>query len=156
MTDKQRKLRLGAFLRANGNHTAAWRHPDAQADIGVNFAHYKEVAQIAEAAKSDMLFLADGVAVRENTDNIASLKRSGRPVSFEPITLYSALSAVTSNIGFVATASTTYYEPYHVARLFASLDHLSGGRAGWNVVTSWSDAEAHNFGREAHGYRYGG
>jgi alkanesulfonate monooxygenase len=150
MSNTKRQLRLGAFLQANGNHMAAWRHPDAQADIGVNFNYYKQAAQIAEAAKFDMIFLADGVAVRENIDNIESLKRSGRPVSFEPITLYSALSAVTRNIGFVATASTTYHEPYHVARLFASLDHLSGGRAGWNVVTSWSDAEAHNFGRDSH------
>jgi N-acetyl-S-(2-succino)cysteine monooxygenase len=150
MMSGERQIRLGAFLQTNGNHTAAWRHPEADADIGVNFARYKKMAQIAEAAKFDMIFLADGVAVRENIDNIETLKRSGRVVSFEPITLYAALSAVTQNIGFVATASTTYYEPYHVARLFASLDHISGGRAGWNVVTSWSDAEAFNFGRDSH------
>jgi N-acetyl-S-(2-succino)cysteine monooxygenase len=147
---RTRQIKLGAFLQPNGNHTAAWRHPDAEPDLGLNFAQYKKMVQIAEAAKFDMLFLADGVAVRENIGNIETLRRSGRVVSFEPITLYSALSAVTQNIGFVATASTTYYEPYHVARLFASLDHLSDGRAGWNVVTSWSDAEAHNFGRDSH------
>lgn len=82
MSDRKSKLRLGAFLQANGNHAAAWRHLDAQPDIGVNFSHYKDMAQIAEAAKFDLIFLADGVAVRENTSSIELLKRSGLPVSF--------------------------------------------------------------------------
>ncbi len=157
MAEQKRQLRLGVFLQANGHHIAAWRHPGANADLGVSFAQYKELAQKAEAAKFDMIFLADGVAVRENADNTESMSRSGRAVTFEPLTLYSALAAVTEHIGFVATASTTYNEPYHVARKFASLDHMSGGRSGWNVVTSASDAEARNFGLEKHvehGKRY--
>ncbi len=157
MAEQKRRLRLGVFLQANGHHIAAWRHPGANADLGVSFAQYKELAQKAEAAKFDMIFLADGVAVRENADNTESMSRSGRAVTFEPLTLYSALAAVTEHIGFVATASTTYNEPYHVARKFASLDHISGGRSGWNVVTSASDAEARNFSLEKHvehGKRY--
>src|ERR1700722_20310701 len=157
MADDRRQLRLGVFLQANGHHIAAWRHPGANADLGVSFAQYKELAQKAEAAKFDMIFLADGVAVRENADNTESMSSSGRAVTFEPLTLYSALAAVTDHIGFVATASTTYNEPFHVARKFASLDHISGGRSGWNVVTSATDAEAKNFGLEQHvehGKRY--
>jgi alkanesulfonate monooxygenase len=150
MSSSKPKLRLGAFLQANGHHVAAWRHPGTQADVGVNFGHYRELAELAERGKFDMVFLADGVAVRERSDDDAAFVRLGRVTSFEPLTLYSALSAVTKHIGFVATASTTYNEPYHVARLFASLDHLSGGRAGWNVVTSHSEAEALNFNRDAH------
>jgi N-acetyl-S-(2-succino)cysteine monooxygenase len=107
------------------------------------------LAQTAERAKFDMAFLADGVAVRRD-HNLESLSRSGQLVHFEPLTLLSALSAVTEHIGLVATASTTYNEPYHIARKFASLDYLSGGRAGWNVVTSASEAEAKNFNRDKH------
>jgi len=151
------QLRLGAFLYPTGHHIAAWRHPDAQADAGSNFAHYVELAQLAERGKFDLIFLADGVGTR-GTDIEALSRTATRYVAqFEPITLLSALAAVTHNIGFVATASTSYNEPYHIARKFASLDHISGGRAGWNLVTSSSEHEAHNFGREehyAHGERY--
>src|SRR5258708_31290429 len=104
-----------------------------------------------------MVFLADGVAVRERGGNREALSRSGKMVHFEPLTLLSALSAVTEHIGLTATASTTYNEPYHIARKFASLDYLSDGRAGWNVVTSGTEAEAKNFQREQHmehGLRY--
>jgi alkanesulfonate monooxygenase len=157
MTVPVKQLRLGAFLQANGHHIAAWRHPGASADLGVSFALYRALAQQAEAAKFDMVFLADGVAVRENSESTDAMSHSGRAVTFEPLTLYSALAAVTERIGFVATASTTYNEPFHVARKFASLDHISGGRAGWNVVTSATDAEAKNFGLDRHvehGQRY--
>jgi alkanesulfonate monooxygenase len=157
MAEQKRRLRLGAFLQANGHHIAAWRHPGASPDLGVSFAQYKALAQKAEAARFDLIFLADGVAVRENSENTEAMSRSGRPVTFEPLTLYAALAAVTEHIGFVATASTTYNEPFHVARKFASLDHISGGRAGWNVVTSASDAEAKNFSLDQHvehGKRY--
>jgi FMN-dependent oxidoreductase (nitrilotriacetate monooxygenase family) len=143
------QLKLGAFLMNTGHHAAAWRHPDAWAESGLEFSHYKQLAQIAERAKFDLVFLADGVAVRRD-QNIEALSRSGQIVHFEPLTLLSALSAVTEHVGLVATASTTYNEPYHIARKFASLDYLSGGRAGWNVVTSASEAEAHNFNREKH------
>jgi FMN-dependent oxidoreductase (nitrilotriacetate monooxygenase family) len=157
MTGQKRQLRLGAFLYPTGHHVAAWRHPKAQADAGSNFAHYIGLAQVAEAAKFDLIFMADGVGTR-GTDIEALSRTAIRYVAqFEPITLLSALSAVTKNIGFVATASTSYNEPYHIARKFASLDHISGGRAGWNLVTSSSEHEAHNFGRDehyAHGERY--
>lgn len=141
-----RQLKLGAFLMAGGHHVAAWRHPEAPADAGLDFSHYKRLAQIAEAAKFDALFVADSIAAPR--DDIAS--RMARSAYFEPLTLLSALSAVTERIGLIATATTSYNEPYHVARKFASLDHLSGGRAGWNLVTSDNAAEAQNFGREQH------
>jgi len=151
------QIRLGAFLYPTGHHIAAWRHPDAQADAGSNFAHYVALAQAAEAAKFDLVFMADGVGTRG--DDIEALSRTAQRyvAQFEPITLLSALAALTKDIGFVATASTSYNEPYHIARKFASLDHISGGRAGWNLVTSASDHEARNFGRDehfAHGERY--
>jgi N-acetyl-S-(2-succino)cysteine monooxygenase len=149
MTTHKGQFKLGAFLMNTGHHVAAWRHPDADADGGLDFTHYKWLAQTAERAKFDMVFLADGVAVRRD-HNLESLSRSGQLVHFEPLTLLSALSAVTEHIGLVATASTTYNEPYHIARKFASLDYLSRGRAGWNVVTSASEAEAKNFNRDKH------
>ena len=149
MSIQKGQIKLGAFLMNTGHHVAAWRHPDAWAEHGLKFAHYKKLAQTAERAKFDMAFLADGVAVRRD-HNLEALSRSGQLVHFEPLTLLSALSAVTEHIGLVATASTTYNEPYHIARKFASLDYLSGGRAGWNVVTSASEAEAHNFNRNTH------
>jgi FMN-dependent oxidoreductase (nitrilotriacetate monooxygenase family) len=150
MSRQGEKLRLGAFLYPGGHHVAAWRHPDAQADAGVNPIHYKRLAQVAEAAKFDLVFLADGVSVRG--DDIDALSRTATRYvgQFEPLTLLSALSSVTERIGLVATASTTYNEPYHVARKFASLDHLSAGRAGWNLVTSADEREAYNFSRESH------
>ncbi|HMK78294.1 MAG TPA: LLM class flavin-dependent oxidoreductase [Xanthobacteraceae bacterium] len=147
---RREKLRLGAFLYPGGHHVAAWRHPKAQADAGVNPGHYKRLAQAAERAKFDLIFLADGVSVRG--DDIDALSRTATRYvgQFEPITLLSALSSVTERIGLVATASTTYNEPFHIARKFASLDHLSGGRAGWNLVTSADEREAYNFNRESH------
>ncbi len=141
-----RQLKLGAFLMATGHHVAAWRHPDVPANAGLDFAHYKHLAQVAEAAKFDALFVADSIAAA--TGEVAS--RMARSDHFEPLTLLSALSAVTEHIGLIATATTSYNEPYHVARKFASLDHLSGGRAGWNLVTSDNAAEALNFGRDEH------
>ncbi|GLV56807.1 monooxygenase [Dictyobacter sp. S3.2.2.5] len=149
MGTRQGQFKLGAFLQNTGHHVAAWRHPDSRADGGLDFAHYRQLAQTAERAKFDMVFLADGVAVRRD-QNPESLSRSGQIVHFEPLTLLSALAAVTDHIGLVATASTTYNEPYHIARKFASLDYLSHGRSGWNVVTSATEAEALNFNREQH------
>ncbi|OLU28409.1 LLM class flavin-dependent oxidoreductase [Pseudomonas sp. PA27(2017)] len=145
MTRSTRQLSLGAFLMATGHHIAAWRHPDVPADP-LDFSVYKRTAQIAEAACFDALFVADSVAAP--TDAIAS--RMPRSAHFEPLTLLSALSAVTERIGLISTVTTSYNEPYHVARKFASLDQLSGGRAGWNLVTSDAAAEAYNFGRDAH------
>lgn len=146
MTTATRQIKLGAFLMATGHHVAAWRHPEVPANAGLDFKHYKHLAQVAEAAKFDAIFIADSIAAA--TGDLAS--HMARSDYFEPLTLLSALSAVTEHIGLIATATTTYNEPYHVARKFASLDHLSSGRAGWNLVTSDAAAEALNFGRDSH------
>lgn len=146
MSQAPRQLKLGAFLMATGHHVAAWRHPDVPANAGLDFKHYKHLAQVAERARFDTLFVADSVAAA--TGDIAS--RMARSDHFEPLTLLSALSAVTEHVGLISTVTTSYNEPYHVARKFASLDHLSGGRAGWNLVTSDAAAEAQNFGRDEH------
>ena len=148
MARRDAKLRLGAFLMATGHHVAAWRHPRAQADGGVNLRHYAEIARTAERAGFDMMFLADSAAVWDASPE--ALSRMARADHFEPLTLLSAIAAVTERIGLVATVTTTYNEPYHVARKFASLDLLSGGRSGWNLVTSANEAEAYNFGRDQH------
>ena len=143
------QLKLGVFFNPTGHHVASWRHPGAQIDAGINLQHYIEITQTAERGKMDMIFFQDSVAVRRA--NIEAVSRSAQYVAnFEPITLLSALAMVTSHIGLTATASTSYNEPYHVARKFASLDHISEGRAGWNLVTSVQDAEAQNFGRDSH------
>jgi FMN-dependent oxidoreductase (nitrilotriacetate monooxygenase family) len=147
MSDK--KLRLGAFIMATGHHVAAWRHPGSQVDSGVNIDHYIEVAQTAERGLFDQVFVADSPGVQHRGDD-ESLSRQGRVSHFEPVTLWAALSAVTKHIGFVATASTTYEDPYLLARKFASLDHLSKGRAAWNVVTTAAENVFGNFGLEAH------
>ena len=147
------KLRLGAFFNPTGHHVASWRHPQSQADAGVNFDHYVEIARTAERAKMDMVFLADNISVREAHPE--ALARSAQYIAnMEPITLLSALAGVTTRIGLVATASTSYNEPYHVARKFASIDHISKGRAGWNLVTSGQAADAYNFSRDEH-YEHG-
>ncbi|MBT3991928.1 MAG: LLM class flavin-dependent oxidoreductase [Rhodospirillaceae bacterium] len=144
-----RQLRLGVFFNPTGHHVASWKHSGAQIDAGINLQHYVDITQTAERGKMDMVFFQDSVAVRRA--NIEALSRSAQYIAnFEPITLLSALAMVTKNIGLTATASTSYNEPFHVARKFASLDHISGGRAGWNLVTSVQDAEAQNFGRETH------
>lgn len=145
-----RKISLGAFIRGPGHHVAAWRHPDVPANPGLSFQHYADAARTAERGLFDMAFLADSLSARNGEQPIETFERTGHVVHFEPLTLLSALSAITSHIGLVATASTTYWEPFHLARLFASLDHLSNGRAGWNVVTSSDSAAAGNFSRESH------
>lgn len=150
MTEK-RQMKLGMSMRGLGYHVAAWRHPDVPADGTLRFDHYVRNAQAAERGLFDMIFFADGIGIREKDEPKGSLSRSGYEiVEMEPMTLLPALAALTKHIGLVTTASTTYNEPYHVARKFATLDLISGGRAGWNIVTSWSDAEAHNFSRAKH------
>lgn len=147
------QMHLGAFFHPTGHHVASWLHPDAQIDAGTNFRHYVELAQMSERAKFDLMFLADALAVRDG--NLEALSRWPQYMAyFEPITLLSGIAGLTERIGLVATATTSYNEPYNVARKFASLDHISGGRAGWNVVTSANLSEAYNFGREAH-YEHG-
>jgi FMN-dependent oxidoreductase (nitrilotriacetate monooxygenase family) len=150
-----RQLRFGAFMRPVSIHTAAWRYPGAFPDANFNFAHYKRFVQTLERGRFDAFFMADHLAVMNMPMN--ALKRSATVTSFDPLTLLPALAVVTEHLGLIATASTTYNEPYHVARKFASLDHISNGRAGWNVVTSANPREAMNFGREEHlehGERY--
>jgi N-acetyl-S-(2-succino)cysteine monooxygenase len=143
------KMKLGAMYHPTGHHVASWLHPGAQIDAGQNFRHYAQLCQTAEKAKFDLMFLADAVAVRDG--DVEALSRWPQYMAyFEPITLLAALASITERIGLVATATTSYNEPYNVARKFASLDHISGGRAGWNVVTSSNLSEAYNFGREAH------
>ena len=147
----KRQMRLGMSMRGLGYHPAAWRHPKVPADGSLDFAHYVRNAQAAERGLFDMIFFADGIGIREKDEPRGSLARSGYEiVEMEPMTLLPALGALTKHIGLVTTASTTYNEPYHVARKFATLDLISGGRAGWNIVTSWSEAEARNFNREEH------
>ncbi|WP_429338321.1 LLM class flavin-dependent oxidoreductase [Paraburkholderia atlantica] len=141
-------MSLGAFLMETGHHIAAWRHPDTHAAGGLDFAHYAQLARIAEQAKFDAIFFADSVSVRDT--HLPSLSRTARADHFEPLTLLAALSVVTERIGLIATVSTSFNEPYNVARKFASLDHLSGGRSGWNLVTSSTETEAHNFNRDKH------
>ncbi len=145
MSNAHRWMKLGAFLPPPGHHIAAWRHPEGRADGGLDFAHYLQLGQTAERGCFDFIFLSDGLGIRTHYRSEEELSHWGRIVNFEPITLLSALSAVTRNIGLTATASTTYNEPFHIARKFASLDFLSGGRAGWNIVTSVTDVEAQNF-----------
>ena len=152
-----RKISLGLSMRYLGYHAAAWRHPQVDPGGASDFRHFLRVAQLAEAAKFDMVFLADGIGIRAKDEPVGSLCRSAQTAELEPLTLLSALAPMTSRIGLVATASTTYNEPFHIARKYASLDRISGGRAGWNIVTSWSDAEAQNFNRDRHldyGTRY--
>ena len=139
----KKQLRLGAIIQGASGNMSAWRHPDAVADASINIQFCQQLAQRAEQAKFDFLFVADGLYITEKSIP-HFLNR------FEPITLLSALSLVTHKIGLVATLSTSYSEPFTVARQFASLDHLSGGRAGWNVVTSPLEGSAKNFSRDKH------
>jgi FMN-dependent oxidoreductase (nitrilotriacetate monooxygenase family) len=143
-----RQLHLGAFMRPISIHTAAWRYPGGLPDANFNFQHLKRFAQKLEHGMFDAFFMADHLAVLNMP--VQALKRSATVTSFDPLILLPALAVVTEYLGLIATASTTYNEPYHIARKFASLDHLSGGRAGWNVVTSGNPDEAMNFGLEEH------
>ncbi len=149
------QLRLGAFMRPVSIHTGAWRYPGAFTDANFNFAHLRRFAQTLERGRFDAFFMADHLAVLNMP--LEALQRSHTVTSFEPFTLLSALAGATKHIGLIATGSTTFDEPYHVARRFASLDHISGGRAGWNIVTTSNPDAALNFGLEVHmehGERY--
>ena len=143
---RSKQLKLGAFMRPVAIHTGAWRYPGALPDANFNFPALKRFIQKLEQGKFDAFFMADHLAVLNMPIN--ALKRSHTVTSFEPFTLLSALASVTEHIGLVATASTTYDQPYHIARRFASLDHISGGRAGWNIVTTSNPDAALNFGLE--------
>ncbi len=143
MSDK-RKLHFNAFMRPATIHTGGWRYPGSYADANFNLKHIVRFAQRLEEGRFDTFFMADHLAVLNMP--IEALQRSATPTSFEPLTLLSALSMMTEHIGLVATASTTYDAPYHIARRFSSLDHISGGRAGWNIVTTSNPNASKNFG----------
>ena len=150
-----RQLRLGAFMRPVSIHTAWWRYPGAATDANFNLAHIVNFAQTLERGRFDAFFMADHLAVLNMP--MAALQRSATVTSFEPLTLLPALAMVTQHLGLIATASTTFDAPYHIARRFASLDHISGGRAAWNVVTTSNPDAALNFGMDEHmehGERY--
>ncbi|MDV7132445.1 LLM class flavin-dependent oxidoreductase [Williamsia muralis] len=145
-----RTLHLNAFLMGVGHHEAAWRHPRTSEHEVLDVAHFVRLGQIAERGKLDSVFFADGLAVGPN------IRRNTQAI-FEPITLLSAIAGGTSKVGLIATASTGYNHPYTLARAFASLEHISGGRAGWNIVTSGQEQEALNFGYDTipdHAGRY--
>ncbi len=143
-----RQLHLGAFMRPVGIHTGWWRFPGAYPDANFNLQHMVRSIQTLERGRFDAFFMADHLGVLNMS--MAALRRSATVTSFEPLTLLSALAMVTERIGLVATASTTFEAPFHVARRFASLDHISGGRAGWNVVTTSNPDSALNFGLTEH------
>ena len=138
-----RQLHLNAFLLNLGHHEAAWRHPASDPSRAHDVRHFIHLAQVAERGKLDSIFFADGVAVRGNV-------RHGSQGGLDPVAILNAVATHTSRVGLIATVSTTFTEPYATARAFATLDHLSGGRAGWNIVTSGTEAEARNFGYDEH------
>lgn len=142
-----RRMSIGLSLRGAGYHQAGWRHVGAPSNPDTDIDYFVELARAAERSKLDFVFLADGVAIRQGIDGPGMARQCGLG-GFEPLTLLSALAMATDRIGLLGTASTTYNEPYQIARAFASLDHVSKGRACWNLVASWSDDEAKNFGRE--------
>ena len=157
MHESRRQMSLGLSIANLGYHYAAWRHPDVPADGNMDFRHFVHCAKLAERGKFDLIFLADSSAVRD-LDNLAIARdMEHQLVKHEPMALLAALSAVTSRVGLVPTASTTYNDPYTLTRTLATLDILSDGRAGWNMVTGSSDLSAKNFGMDhlpPHDQRY--
>src|SRR5215510_6795992 len=144
----QKRLRLGAFMRPVSIHTAAWRYPGGTPDANFNFKALVQYAQTLERGKFDAFFMADHLAVLNMP--MEALKRSATVTSFDPLTLLPALAQHTSHLGLIATASTTFEPAYTIARRFASLDHISEGRAGWNLVTTSNPDAALNFGMTEH------
>ncbi|WP_157108667.1 LLM class flavin-dependent oxidoreductase, partial [Aldersonia kunmingensis] len=150
MPQSNRQLHLNLFIFGVGQAEAAWRHPLTNERDLLDVAHYQNLARIAERGKLDSVFFADALAVDSR------IKHNALWI-FEPVTLLSAIAVATERIGLIATATTSYSDPYTTARKFASLDHISGGRAGWNIVTSALPEEAANFGLDdtpQHGGRY--
>src|SRR5947209_13195545 len=150
VSDMKRQLHLNLFIHSRGHHEASWRHPAASPLALTDIRYYQDLAQRAEAALFDSIFLADQLALGEDVSQAAR-------TWLEPVTVLAAVAAATCRIGMVATASTTYTEPFNLARQFASLDHISNGRVAWNIVTSWLATAANNFGGEgqlSHADRY--
>ena len=153
MANTRPQLKLGAFLSTPGNHLAGWRHPDAVVETDMDFNWTMRLAQMAEAALYDCIFFQDTVAVAGSDALKAgdmTRTRLSRIVKLEPTTTLAALAVGTSRIGLIATATTTFNEPYNIARRFATIDHISNGRAGWNLVTSQIEDEAGNFSLDTH------
>ena len=146
----KRQIKLGAFIPTTSQHVAGWRHPQSRPQDHLNIAYAIELAKTAERGLFDAFFLADGLSVRWGSAAEATLGAGDKGVGFEPVTLFAALSAVTQHLGFIATASTTYEEPYLLVRKFASLDYISQGRAAWNVVTTAASDTAANFSLTQH------
>lgn len=142
MAKRQDQIHLGAFIYFTGHHHFGWRHPESGAEKMFDYSFYRNVAKTAERGKFDMMFLADLLYVQGADRAAAGM--------LDPMTIMSALAVETTKLGLTSTVSTTYNEPYNTARKFATLDHISNGRAGWNIVTSQLDIEAYNFGREKH------
>ncbi|HWG04833.1 MAG TPA: LLM class flavin-dependent oxidoreductase [Beijerinckiaceae bacterium] len=142
----QRQMKLGFSVSPNGSHKGGWRHPDAWQGGGTDIEQLKQVVQAAERGKIHFMFWADSGTLRSVASTVDALSYAGRIEVLEPLVQIAALSQWTQHLGFIVTASTTYNEPYNLARRFASLDHISKGRVGWNVVSSQSELEAKNFG----------
>ena len=146
----KRQLHLNLFIQSRGHHEAAWNHPDASSRLLTDVSYYQGLAQRAEEGLFDSIFFADALSLS------ADQARSGR-LWLEPLTLLAAIAVVTKRVGLIATGSSTYTEPFNLARQFASIDHISNGRAAWNIVTSWHQLSARNFGdtdQQAHSDRY--
>src|ERR1700712_1751032 len=142
---KKKQMAIGALVHGNGSHAASWLMDEARPHASTDIDYYREMAQLAERGKFDFFFIADTPAAR--TENLKVWSRSPLFMNvLEPITLLSAIAGATTRIGLGATASTSFYEPYNLARLFASVDHMSHGRAAWNIVTTATDYAARNFG----------
>src|SRR6201987_4549154 len=150
MAPMKRQLHLNLFIHSRGHHEPSWRHPASSPLALTDIRYYQDLAQRAEAALFDSVFVADQLALGED---VAQAARTW----LEPVTTLAALATATSRIGMIATASTTYTEPFNLARQFASLDHISNGRVAWNIVTSWLATAARNFGgagQVSHADRY--
>src|SRR4051812_14476353 len=146
----KRQLHLNLFFHSRGHHEASWRHPESSPLALTDIRYYQDLAQRAEAALFDSIFLADQLALQEDAAQAAR-------TWLEPVTVLAATAVVTRRIGLIATCSTTYTEPFNLARQFGSLDHISNGRVGWNIVTSWLAASAANYGgggQVSHADRY--
>jgi len=160
MTTAKRQLRFGAFFSVPGCHPTGWRHPDAVCETDLSMKLLADMARTAERGKLDCMFFQDSVAIPGSTAVYGGKvfrEKNGRQAHIEPVSAIAALGAITSRIGLVSTCTTSYNEPYNVARRFLTIDHISGGRAGWNLVTSQAEDEAVNFGRDQHfehGIRY--
>jgi FMN-dependent oxidoreductase (nitrilotriacetate monooxygenase family) len=156
----KQQLRFGAFMNVPCCHPTGWRHPDAVAESDLGFAHLVHLAQVAERGLMDAMFFQDSVAIPGSAATYGAKPfrvKSGRQAHIEPVSGIAALAAVTSHIGLISTCTTSYNEPWNLARRFLTIDHISGGRVGWNLVTSQAEDEAVNFGRDAHfehGERY--